>query len=352
MRQPARIAVIAGILLIPFTPTPLSARISHGPDPFHGGRAGSAAVRDSSSVSEALVPVMPRVVTVRKTGTGKVAETTALPDGPGGSAGPVLAEAARFRSRSVAVLRSTQHNANWMVRLVHRKHGPGVLEILPPPLDPQSVPVVQYGVRAPKQIEAVLAGADIDGDGEDELVVLRRAGKKGDALEFRRIGFDPIYPDICPGMARTQKFPGKIRAAAGIQYDADPEDELAVVTSDGALSIYDVTLTGTVPPNVPCEFTPIPSTPLAPATAVLTLAASDPEFDDSNGRTLSLCGVDMDLNGVEELGGLHRTGNGLQALRIYEPPQAVGGSAILLADDPGFGGTGGKHRALSMSCTR
>ncbi|HXI02964.1 MAG TPA: hypothetical protein VNI57_07280, partial [Candidatus Saccharimonadales bacterium] len=133
MRQPARIAVIAGILLIPFTPTPLSARISHGPDPFQGGRAGSATVRDTSSVAGVVVPVMPRVVTVRKTGTGKVAETTALPDGPGGSTGPVLAEAARFRSRSVAVLRSTQHNANWMVRLVHRKHGPGVLEILPPP---------------------------------------------------------------------------------------------------------------------------------------------------------------------------------------------------------------------------
>ncbi|HXI02339.1 MAG TPA: hypothetical protein VNI57_04110, partial [Candidatus Saccharimonadales bacterium] len=152
-------------------------------------------------------------------------------------------------------------------------------------------------------------------------------------------------------MAVTEAIPGKVLAAAGVQYDADAEDELAVVTAEGGLAIYDVTLVGPVPPNAACENTPVPQSPEPPAQAQLTLVASDPGFG-SAGKVLSLCGVDYGLDGVEEIGSLEKVPGGAQALRIYGLPAAVGGAASLVADDPEYGGAGGRKRALAMSCTR
>jgi hypothetical protein len=89
-----------------------------------------------------------------------------------------------------------------------------------------------------------------------------------------------------------------------------------------------------------------------PATANLVGIASDTGFAAGGERARSLCALDYDLDGTEELGSLLNTGGGSQALRILAPPAAMGGSVILLADDPTFGGSESNGRILAMSCTR
>ncbi len=302
--------------------------------------------------TRAIQPVTfpPRVLAIRETSSGKVVEAFGTPEGPGGAAGGRLTRAGDFASPSLAVVRSVPRNRNWLVRLVRRQSGRGALQI-------QNLPQAQGGrmlvlreVRTPPADRRILGAADVDGDGNDELIVLRSRKGEGARLDFRRLDYRQGFPEICVSGARTEPLGFKVAFATGIQIDADPEDEIAVLGDDGRLSIFDLVLTGSLPPASPCRRVPVVID--EPALAELALVASDEAFGELSGRPLSICSLDWQLDGVEEIAALLRGASGAQSLEIFDAPSGIGGSALLLADDPAFGGVQGKPRTLAIGCTR
>lgn len=307
-------------------------------------------VFDPNRGSSAIIPVLPRAVALHTSGNGRLAETFALPGQPGGSSGPALGRARRFAAGSLAAVKSVSRNQNWLLRLLRSKHGKRRIEILEFPLGPADRPEALRTLNVPGNDRKLLGGADIDGDGDDELIILQREGRQGDRLDFRRVDFTKLFPLVCLSAAETPIFPERILGATGIQFDSDPEEEVAVVTGDGALAVYDLDISGTLPPASPCDA--VPTVLLPPATADLILLASDPSFTAQGEKVLALCAPDHGLDGVEEILSLVKTGKKSQALRLHEAPAGPGGTAVLLADDPAFGGSKGRGRMLDMSCTR
>lgn len=355
---------------------------------------------DPNRRSTAIIPLPSRVLSLRTDGDDQSLEMRPHPVTPGGSAGGALTSTRRFSAGSVASVRSEARNLNWFVRLHRPGKGPGVLSVQEIPLEDGQKNETLRELRVPRTVHKVLAGADIDGDGEDELILLQRFTRSGDSLDFRRMDFRLEFPSVCPSAAVTPVFRERIVAAAGIQMDADSEDEIAVVTRDGVLTIYDVLLSGPVLPAKPCILKATPSVIQPHGTAELIPLAADTGFSlpegrhgtdrgarrrDGRGATgssvpgnrpgsgrgtrpgtegaaallgapgdrlRSLCALDYGLDGVEEIGGLFDIGGGIQAFRIFDPPVSMGGSSLLLADDDGFGGTDGHGRILAISCTR
>jgi hypothetical protein len=307
---------------------------------------------DPNRRSTAVIPFPSRVLALRKGAKGRSLEVRRHPVTVGDSAGGAMVGAKSLAGGSIASVRSTARNLDWMVHLHRASGGKGKLfvDAIPHELNAPLEALRELRVRG--NVRKVLAGADIDGDGEDELVLLRHTKRGGDVLEFRRMDYTAEFPSICTAAAVTPETGEKIVAAAGIQADGDPEDEVAIVTSDGVLSLYDLDLVGPVPPAEPCLLTPLPFIVQPPATANLVGIASDTGFAAGGERARSLCALDYDLDGTEELGSLLDTGGGSQALRILAPPAAMGGSVILLADDPTFGGSESNGRILALSCTR
>jgi hypothetical protein len=307
-------------------------------------------LQDPATRSIVPVAVSPRVMTLRTTSNGRVAEATEAPAGPGGSVGEVFARARKFHAHSFAVVGSETRNRNWMVRVLRRESGRRRLQLQDLPLGPRENPNVLREVRIGKEDKRALGSADIDGDGDQELIILQREKRLGDLLDFRRIDYGQVWPEICHSAAVTPPLGGRIVAAAGIQIDPDPEDEIAVVTRSGELTIYDLTMNGVPPPASPCNGTP--TIFIVPAEALLTPLAADTGFGGGTERVSSICTLDFGLDGVEEIGSLHSDGSGPQSLRIWEPPATMGGSAILVADDPDFGRSGARGLVESISCTR
>lgn len=305
------------------------------PDPGSGAAAGLA------------LPA--RITALRQGKKGRSLEVLRAPDGPGGTTGPPMARAAREKARSLAAVRSVSRNLNWLAGVVRPRRGPRKARLLALPQGESRRLRVLSEVRLPGEDKTVLGAADIDGDGEDELILLTRAGGSGDALDFRRIDFTERKPLICQSAAVTDPLPRGIVAATGIQLDGDPPDEIAVVDREGGLTIHDVAFSGSLPPASPCR--PVPTLLEEPALALLTPVAGDPAFA-GQGELLSLCALDYGLDGVEELAGLHQGEGRVQALRIHEPPQGIGGMVVTVAEDEEFGGVGGKPRARDIACTR
>ena len=79
---------------------------------------------------------------------------------------------------------------------------------------------------------------------------------------------------------------------------------------------------------------------------------SDTGFGAPGDTPLSICSIDVQFDGIEEIASLHEDGSGVQALRIYLAPASPGGTATLIADDPVFGGTQTLGAALAIACTR
>jgi hypothetical protein len=246
-----------------------------------------------------------------------------------------------------------------MIGLRKSGSGPRLLQLRTLPKSPGEVLDVLSSLRLPKDIRAILGGVDVDGDGEDELIMLRYSKQTGDGLDLRRVDFSQRKPLICQSaavlpdpnsMPASMPFPSGLVDAAGLEFDGSPGDELAVVTGDGMLTIYDITLVGSPPPPSPCK--PVPTVHEDPAILDLLPLASAPAFSAPGDTAVSICTLDFGLDGTEEIASLHENGSGVQALRIYEVPASLGGTVTLLADDPAFGGTSSRATALGIACTR
>jgi hypothetical protein len=188
----------------------------------------------------------------------------------------------------------------------------------------------------------VLGGADIDGDGEDELILLKR-GNAGYVLDFRRINFaKKRTPEVGSSVALSEPFTSRVVGASGIQFDGDREDEIAVVVDDGttqSLTINDITI---APP---------------PSASSLTAVAGDPQFGGAGERVQGICVIDYGLDGTamapnEQIVALTANAEGVQSLKIFDPPAGLPNQAVMIADDPGFGVVKGRDRVLSIACTR
>jgi hypothetical protein len=302
--------------------------------------------------STATIALPSRVLTVRRGSSGPIAEVRRHPLMSGDSAGAAMGDARRPAAGSIAVVISRSRNLSWMVRHHRRPGESGRLFVEAIPDKPRAHLEPLDELRVSQKVTKVLVGADIDGDGEDEPVLLVRSKKREDSLEFRRMDLTTGFPAVCPGAAVTPALGERILAAAGIQADGDPEDEIAIVTGDGALTIYNLEPAGPLPPADPCQLDARPVI-AEPSTALnLIEVASDTGSGAPGDRVRSLCALDFDVDGTEEIGSLHNTDWGAQAFRIQVPPAAPGGTAILLADDPAFGGAGRNGRLRALSCTR
>jgi hypothetical protein len=310
---------------------------------------------DPNRIDTAAVPFSARVVTLRKDRKGRFAETSMEPDTLGGTTGMPLASTSKYPAKSIAGLKSASRNRNWVVRLRSSKRGKRKVELLHVPLSNQDKQVVLTKLRLPREDKTILGGVDIDVDGDEELIILQRSRKTGDSLDLRRVDYARRNPVVCQSAAITADFVDRVVAATGIDHDMDPNtrDQLAVVTEAGgvqALTIYDMTFTGSLPPASPCK--PVPTLVETPASAALTAVSSDPNFGTSGDKVLSICALDFQVDGQEEIASLHDDGSGVQALKVFDLPAVLGGTAALLADDPAFGGTQGAAKALAIACTR
>ncbi len=307
---------------------------------------------DPNSWAVVTVPVPSRILALRKSGKGRTAETYLEPD-PNGSTGQALASTSKFADQGVSVIGSGSRSLNWMVGLRSSSSSPRKLQVHVLPKSAGEKLDVLTNLRLPKEVRAIFGGADMDGDGEDELIVLRSL-KIGDVLDFRRVDFTQRKPLICQSAAitdpNTPPFTGRVVDAAGIEYDGSPGDELAVVTDDGALTIYDLTINGSPPPASPCK--PVPAVIEMPAAADILPLASDSGFGAPGDEALSICTLDFQLDGNEEIASLHVDAAGVQALRIYDVPASLGGTVTLLAEDAAFGGTQTRATVLAIACTR
>lgn len=300
--------------------------------------------------------VSPRLFALRKSGGGKVLQSLLPPEGPGGTTGKPHGSIRDFDARSIATLKSEPQNLNWLVGWSKLEKGRLLTSFTTPKrINARTEELTR--VRVPGSDRAALAGADIDGDGEDELVLLERKSRR-DALDFRRVDYVQKIPIFCVSAGVTEPLQGRIVAAAGISYDADPnDDEIAVLTERNGsqtLSIYDAHFDPSgpaPPPSTACTFM-LGQAAGPPARVTLSLLASDPAFGGPSNRVRSLCAMDHDLDGTEEIVSLNVDKQGRQSLRVFQAPAAVDGSAILLADDPAFGGTGRRGKVSRIACTR
>jgi len=298
-----------------------------------------------------------RVFALRGNGSGRSIESTRAPDS-GGSVGATLASDANFAPKSMGALRTTVRNFDLVAGYVKPAQGRlaslyRTPKFLNTDLDSQAT----THLRLPTGSIAVLGGADIDGDGEDELVILKR-DKTGQYLDFRRVNFAKRRPEIGSTVALTAPIQGRIVGATGIQFDGDPEDEIVLVVDDGTTQILSINDLAIQDPNscIPNIHDPgcVPST--------LVPLADDPGFGSaSTGKVQGICVMDYGLDGTllnpnEQIVALTLSSSGVQALRVFDPPTVLspgaGAQALLVAEDPAFGGTKTRPRVLSIACTR
>jgi len=297
-----------------------------------------------------------RIFAIKSANKGRVFQAFSAPPSLGAAHENPFASAVRFGPRSAAMLRSVARNTNFTQGWVPKSDYPR-LNLFRTPHDMNTKLPVLASLRAPRSDKAALTGADIDGDGDDELVLLQKT-KQGDVLDFRVIDYKLRIPVTCVTMAESPRgfFSGSVVDVAAVNYDSDPEDELAVVEEMGngtqTLTIYDVVFPMGVTPPPPTSCTEPTSPILPPVTVDLVPLASDPMFGTSGDKVQGLCGIDFGLDGVDEIVTLQGPAKGTQALRVWELPAGIGGTAVLLSEDASFAGTGGNRRALTISCTR
>jgi hypothetical protein len=284
-----------------------------------------------ASVTQSLDFPM-RVLSLVKTGKKRSIVSTIGPD-PNGSTGSIIASDLGFRPRSIGTIRSVSRNFDMVAGFVNTNPGRRLFLYRTPRL-PQTDLFEVSNLRLPGGTVAVLGGADIDGDGDDELMLLIRT-KDGDSIDFRRVDYSLRRPVAGLTAAITGILPGEVISATGIQFDGDAEDEIALLTSDGTtatLSINDLLF-------------------VAPPTASTLAVLADEAGFGGGGEVVSMCVGDDGLDGVEEIFALVDTG-GAQALRVFQPPASVGGMSVMVAEDPGFGNVPGKGSVSGIACTR
>ena len=344
----------------PFATEPVSLTNCVLPDDLRPGlyTGGVRVKKDPPEIQSLELPS--RIFAIRESGETRTLQTFAAPASIGGSTGPAFASAKSFKPRSLATLKSASRNVNFTVGWKSSSTYPR-LDLFRTPHKLGQRFKRLASLRIPKNDKAVLSGADIDGDGEDEFVLIEKRQGKGDVLDFHVVDYKLRIPIMCVSMAKTEPFADRVIDVASISYDADPEDEIVVVTEAGngtqTLAVYDVTLPGgaTLPPSTACtEVTsPIPP-PVILDSSGFVMLASDTDIGGPGDKVLSICGMDFGLDGVDEVVTLQGGSTGPQALRVLELP-AFGmngpGTTVLLTDDAAFGG-GGKDRVLTIDCTR
>ncbi|HZE89070.1 MAG TPA: hypothetical protein VE404_05950, partial [Verrucomicrobiae bacterium] len=278
---------------------------------------------------------------------GRQIDSTRAPDF-NGSVGPVLANDPKFKPTSIGGLRTTVRNFNLVAGFTKPAKG-RLINLYRTPkftntdIDSQAT----SRLRLPNGTVAVLGGADIDGDGEDEMILLKK-GQGGEFLDFRQMNYAKRRPEAGSSIARTAPVQGHIVGAAGIQFDGDVEDEVIVIVDDGttqSLTINDIAIQD---PKL--------------AASTLVPVADDLTFGTTAGdRTLSICVTDYGLDGTaqtpnEQILALTEDVSGVQSLKVFDPPTILGpgagAQATLVAADNQFGGTPQKKKVLSIACTR
>jgi hypothetical protein len=307
---------------------------------------------DESRRATAPITFPARLLALRKSGSGRSLEIRPHPVMVGDTTGPEQVGFRSFPGTSLTTIKAESRNFSWAVELDRPKGHLPKLTVSEMPIIRNQKPEILRELRVTGTTKAALSGADVDGDGDDELILLVRSKRLGDMIDVRRIDYFQFFPGVCATMALSDPLPQRIVALAGLQFDGDVEDELAILTKDGRLTIYDVELTGPIPPAEPCILTGEPAFPQPHGLALLTPVASSEEFSPRGERVRSICALDFDLDGVDEIGGLHDTGRKSQAFRIYAPPATLDDVPILLADDEEFGGAAGRGRILDIACTR
>lgn len=316
-----------------------------GPDAVPGNYNLIVAV-DPNEPEVLPFPLDTRVFALRKKGDRRMIESTGDPNAVAGTVGPLLASDTKFRPKSIASVSSIPRNLTFLAGYVNPSGGGQKVVLYRSPkyvgedLDPNAL----NELRLPKDAHAMLGAADLDGDGNEELIILKRT-KAGDSLDFRTIDFNKRKPVIGTTLALTEILTGTISGAAGVQFDGDPEDEIAVVEDVGGtqtLTIYDI------------SYPAPPQPPALPPPGTLTVLADDQTFGGGGADAVTaVCSLDIDLDGTDEIAALTQDASGAQALRVYSLPATVGGDVgPPLADDPAFGGTQAKPAVISITCTK
>lgn len=295
-------------------------------------------------------PINPRIAALhRLSRRTTVVETFPEPD-PNGTTGSALANSSRFNAGSIAVVRSGSRNLNWLAATMKGRYMQVVtVQALPKGFNDRLRVLTK--LRLPPEDSRILGSIDIDGDGEEELMLLQRTSSGGEQIDFRRIDFTERRPLPCQSAAETPPnfFPASIVTATGIDTDGDPStgDDLAVVTSDGNLHLYNLTLQGSIPPPSPCK--PIPTIILEPGDAILVETASIMGFSTAGDEVMNICAMDTELDGIQEIVSLNRNASGDQSLKVYDFPTQPNDTPNLRLSDLAFSSGG----AIQMiGCTR
>jgi uncharacterized delta-60 repeat protein len=185
-----------------------------------------------------------------------------------------------------------------------------------------------------------LGGVDTDGDGIDEIAVVRQM-QTGKQRLFIFNAPQGIEGETEPAIATDSSFghsnTGKnIIAMTGVDVNGDGVDEIAVVMQRAGggqrLEIYDA------PQSVGGE--------------TGDAIASDLTFGDSttNKRNIALTRMDINHDGIDKIAVVREKVNGRQRLEIYNPPQTVDGeTGDPIASDLSFGAAGTDKRSVFIS---
>jgi hypothetical protein len=176
-----------------------------------------------------------------------------------------------------------------------------------------------------------VAGVDVNGNGTDEIVVVRQkqSGKQG--LFIFNVP-QSIGGETGPAIATDRSFGHRnagrnVIAMTGLDINGDGTDEIAVIMQRASgrqrIEIYDI-------PQVVGGETGDP-------------IASDLTFGDSstNKNNIALTSVDIFFDGVDEIAVVRQKTDGRQRLEIYNAPETVSGeTGDPIASDLTFGKAG------------
>lgn len=193
-----------------------------------------------------------------------------------------------------------------------------------------------FSLAGAQPVKFVFA-ADADGDGVDELCVLRHAASDKQKLLRLKVHAPPTSYEgeigkplstskkgSLPRFAKKPKV-GAVAAAGAGDSDGDGVDELWLVVH-GENDVESL------------EIRALPVTKNEPLDVVLKSAIG---IDDSPGSTIaSVCGIDWDADGDDEIAVL-RTNFVGSTFAIYDAPNAVGETAVRLAESTFLQGTAG-----------